>query len=399
MACLNSKEIRENIGRGILVFSFDEAKIQPSSFEPRIRDELFILDTETTGLFRPQAQETVYHTLLQLPKRQRNRVGISKGFEIKKGFTYIVPLEEKLIMYDKEHVKSSPKSSFGRVFLNTRMLTDYNPCFDEVNSQHKVKAILDSWLLLQPLAFNLIIYPGLSLNQLRFFCGYDSQLTPSEVIKELEKNPILYEKTAENLLVPTKPFITNGLEIHLDLLGKDTGGIVGLRARHNPVPIDLSTKEKYEAEEFFEPLKGGNKKLIVTKGEHYLLASKEIIKVPSNLNIELKNHSDIGLSGPLHFAGFIDNGFPGDLVFEIRPDELSSMVLEDGMPISKLEIFRTGEPDKLYGEEIGSGYTSDPLTIKYLEKFAEKHKDSGIFRKTWITWKKAIEKLGQRTLS
>ena len=51
-----------------------------------------------------------------------------------------------------------------------------------------------------------------------------------------------------------------------------------------------------------------------------------------------------------------------------------------------------------YGDEIGSGYTSDPATIRFLEKHAGKHKDAGIFRKTWITWKKAYEKIGQRKL-
>lgn len=53
---------------------------------------------------------------------------------------------------------------------------------------------------------------------------------------------------------------------------------------------------------------------------------------------------------------------------------------------------------KIYGEEIGSGYTSDLLTQKFVEKFAEKHKDKGIFRKTWITWKNAYKKIGQRKL-
>ncbi len=53
---------------------------------------------------------------------------------------------------------------------------------------------------------------------------------------------------------------------------------------------------------------------------------------------------------------------------------------------------------KIYGDEIGSGYTSDLLTQKFIEKFAEKHKDKGIFRKTWITWKNAYKKIGQRKL-
>jgi len=57
-----------------------------------------------------------------------------------------------------------------------------------------------------------------------------------------------------------------------------------------------------------------------------------------------------------------------------------------------------GDLKKIYGDEIGSGYCSDPSTQKFLEKFAAKHKDKGIFRKTWITWQKAHEKIGQRTL-
>ena len=53
---------------------------------------------------------------------------------------------------------------------------------------------------------------------------------------------------------------------------------------------------------------------------------------------------------------------------------------------------------KKYGDEMGSGYTSDPLTQKFLEKHLEKYNNHGIFRKTWATWKNAYEKIKQRTL-
>ena len=62
---------------------------------------------------------------------------------------------------------------------------------------------------------------------------------------------------------------------------------------------------------------------------------------------------------------------------------------------------REKEMEKLkkeFGDEIGSGYTSDPLTQRFLEKYAHKHKDKGIFRKTWVTWKNASQKLGQKKL-
>jgi len=53
---------------------------------------------------------------------------------------------------------------------------------------------------------------------------------------------------------------------------------------------------------------------------------------------------------------------------------------------------------KKYGEGVGSGYSSDPLTCRFLEKHAEKHRDDGIFRKTWSTWKKACSKKEQKKL-
>lgn len=62
---------------------------------------------------------------------------------------------------------------------------------------------------------------------------------------------------------------------------------------------------------------------------------------------------------------------------------------------------RESEMDKLrekYGKEIGSGYSSDPITCKFLEDNAQKHKDSGIFRKTWKTWKNLCEKGSQQKL-
>lgn len=51
-----------------------------------------------------------------------------------------------------------------------------------------------------------------------------------------------------------------------------------------------------------------------------------------------------------------------------------------------------------YGKEIGSGYTSDPLTQKFIEKHAQEYQDDGIFRKTWITWKKASDSFSQKKL-
>ncbi len=62
---------------------------------------------------------------------------------------------------------------------------------------------------------------------------------------------------------------------------------------------------------------------------------------------------------------------------------------------------REKEMDKLkekYGSEIGSGYTSDPLTIKFLEKNILKYEKDGIFRKTWETFRRVKRDMGQKRL-
>lgn len=51
-----------------------------------------------------------------------------------------------------------------------------------------------------------------------------------------------------------------------------------------------------------------------------------------------------------------------------------------------------------YGDEIGSGYCSDPLTIRFIEKYAIKYQNDGIFRKSWTTWIQASNKIKQKKL-
>ncbi|MBS3070811.1 ribonuclease HII [Candidatus Pacearchaeota archaeon] len=54
---------------------------------------------------------------------------------------------------------------------------------------------------------------------------------------------------------------------------------------------------------------------------------------------------------------------------------------------------------KKYGSEIGSGYSSDPITIMFLKKNLKKYHNHGIFRKSWATWKVAAGKTEQKKLN
>ncbi len=54
------------------------------------------------------------------------------------------------------------------------------------------------------------------------------------------------------------------------------------------------------------------------------------------------------------------------------------------------KVSRDAEIEKIksrIGENFGSGYPSDPMTVEFLKKNWQKFEDAGIFRKSWQTWK------------
>jgi len=53
---------------------------------------------------------------------------------------------------------------------------------------------------------------------------------------------------------------------------------------------------------------------------------------------------------------------------------------------------------KHVGVDFGSGYSSDPITCKFLQEYSSKFKKDGIFRETWQTWKDVCNKKEQKKL-
>lgn len=376
--CLVSQQIRKAVQDGEIILPernlsltqqgvFEnpglEVRIQPTTFEPVIGDEIFILDTERQRTFRPLGGQTVYRALLDMPGPQRKRIDISEGVEARVGSTYLVRLEEKVFLREGDVIRSTPRSSTGRNFPKVRMITDHEPSFDRVEYDENHNGPRELWLLVQPTVFSLLLRPGISLNQFRVLRGLDVSLSQSELIDEFERNPFLYKRSVDGeLTAVTRPRISNdGLFLNCDLEGESTCGIIGLRARKNTQePVDLSRRDYYDPQEFFEPVMADSfEKVTLRQEERYLLASEHVLVLPSHLCAELRRHCEMGIRGSWDEAGFVDPGFIGDLVIEATPQEGGDAMFGRGgeLPLSALEFFRTSEsPDKVYGKGCGSKY-------------------------------------------
>ncbi|MCK5150145.1 ribonuclease HII [Candidatus Pacearchaeota archaeon] len=140
--------------------------------------------------------------------------------------------------------------------------------------------------------------------------------------------------------------------------------------------INLNALEAIKTAEIINKINKGFKKIKVIVD----CPSVSIIKWQDFLKTKIKNLSNLEISCE-HKA---DKNHPVVSAASI----LAKCVREKEM--SKLK--------EKYGDEIGSGYTSDPLTQRFLEKQGHKHKDTGIFRKTWATWKNLFAKKEQTTL-
>jgi dCTP deaminase len=351
---LPSQLLREAISSEWLIageWRIPPEAVQPASVDLRLGEHAWALRCS----FLPDTRSTVEEKVEDLAFE---RIDLRDGATLERDRPYLVPLIERLRLPADVRAKANPKSSTGRLDVFTRVLTDRSHRFDEIAAGYHGGLYLE----VVPRTFAIRVRTGLALNQVRLIRG-DARLSDEQLLALHGESPLLYLDSAP---IPAAELsLAEGLFLSLDVSGA-AESIVGYRAKKNSLPIDLAREGALRWQEFWEPVhpeRGG--RIVLEPEVFYLLLSAEGVSVPPCFAAEMLAYDPTAGELRTHYAGFFDPGFGysrardahgARAALEVRARDVSFMV-EHRQPVCKLAFERTaGEPDVLYGEEVGSSY-------------------------------------------
>jgi dCTP deaminase len=362
---LPSQDIRELIKNGI-ISPCDEDQIQPASIDLRLSREAY----KVRASFLPRGQSTTLLNKARASKIFEKQIDISEPTLLEPGDVYIIRLKERLVLPSDIFGIANPKSTTGRLDIFTRLITEVGDEFDRVPMNYRG----DLYIEVVSQTFRIIVQAGMKLNQLRFVRD-ELEVANDAELQALDKRDQYGRFSRESSLIEAeegrRATIDRGLKFHVDLEGNGSG-IVAYQAIKSPTPIDLSRVAHYEIAEFWTTHYKDAQPFILTPGEFYILASKELVRIRTDFAAEMTPYDFTTQEFRVHYAGFFDPGFgygtQGEIpatraVLEVRASQVP-ILLEDDQFVGRLNYHQmSATPDKVYGGPIGSSYQQQGLAL------------------------------------
>lgn len=334
----------------------DAAQIQPASLDLRLGATAW----RVRASFLPGKTSTVQ---AKIDRLKMHRIDLTKPVVLEKGCVYIAELMEELRLPADIAGHANPKSSTGRLDIFTRLITDCGAEFEGVAAGYRGKLYVE----IMPHTFSVLAQQGTRLNQIRFVRGNPP---PSDTkLTELDQTLKLVYSDSDG---PLPAIIRNGLWISVDLEGDASNGIIGYRAKHHAPLIDLSKINHYDPLDFWEPIaRNAERSLVLNPDDFYILVSRERVRIPNSHAASMVPYDPSVGEFRIHYAGFFDPGFGygannlkgARAVLEVRSHDVPFMI-EHGQDVGRLIYERLlGEPEKIYGVNIGSNYQSQGLKL------------------------------------
>jgi len=259
------------------------------------------------------------------------KINLDKEIILEKNCIYLCELNEHLNLPSNIMGKSNPKSTTGRLDIFTRIITEFGTEYDSIKNGYSGKLYLE----IIPQSFSIIIKKGISLNQVRFINGNESEnfLFNQKLSVDIKKNKVSAYKAKK---------ITSS--------------------------INLNKINFYDKESYWETIIPNDNCFIIEKDEFYILRSKEKIKIHNNQAAELEPFKDNFGNFRVHYAGFFDPGFGMDndgtpAVLELRAYD-TPFIIRDGQLVGQLNYFEINKVrSKSYGRGIKSNYYKQTLKL------------------------------------
>ena len=326
-------------------------QFQPASLDLRLGPKAY----RVRASFLP-GKSTVREKLEQLTMHEMD---ISQGGVLERGCVYIVPLLEHLALRRRTSARGNPKSSTGRLDIFTRLITDRGTEFDTVREQYKGPLYAE----VSPRTFSILVRKGSRLGQLRIRRG--SPAASDESMRRL-----LRDQQVDGSI--NEEDIRSGVPVTVDVMGEQTKGLIGYRAKSHAGLIDIDRVRHYEVADFWEPVlapkRGG---LVLDPAEFYILASRDAVRVPPNYAAEMIAYDTLVGEFRVHYAGFFDPGFGhanangsgSRAVLEVRSYEVP-FIIEHGQTVGRLTYERLIDtPNRLYGAGSRSNYQGQGIAL------------------------------------
>jgi dCTP deaminase len=367
---------------------------EPASLDLMLGEEAYLVPSKFSVL----PGQTIRESLRRLPANMKRKITHTE-YPIMSPSTewswLIFPQHNQLKLPPGFWLRSSPKSTEGRLGNSWRLIADYETDFNQVGKRTLRSAYQGEMAILNdPLMHANNWFPDLSVLQVMLFYGRDVSLNEQELEQVARKNVLSYRHGKPDI----HPQIDRGLILHMDLKGENTDGIIGLRGKSNPLDyIDRHTfdtknkKGKIKVGPFYDILSAGPTLELALEHDAplHLLFSENYVRCPhegvivnrdgeeyeTGLAAEMteiaKQHGD----ADLHKAGFIDPGFgygpegsiPGlQLVMEVHARGAEG--LRHGQGGGMLEYMpMRGKPERFYGQDGQNNYSKQrgPAPAKY----------------------------------
>jgi len=354
------------------------AKIEdPSSIDLHITEPVF----ELKGCVKPKKDQDISLLCDRFKKRICRFDEKDETISLEKGKSYIFKVSEYLNFEDTSFCgQATGKSTFGRLDILTRLLTDHSDYYDYVKIGYQGTL----WVEVTSITFPIKVRKGMSLNQLRIYKGEPRACCIPNRSLGLWGDLILDENGKK--ISESTNFDNLTLNLHEDPILKNDICAFAVKEHKMDSPIEeldltinINDGAFINASKFWEKITPTQKDPLALeiKPEHFfILRSRERFKLPESVAIYCQAVTENLGELRIHYAGFAHpcfginrpdkNGAP--LIFEVRGHNIKAL-LQHGETLAKLEYYYMSKDAKI--ADCSPSYHNQELTLSKYFKFSQ----------------------------